>query len=263
MFRYGRKYNIKDFVRNLALYSDGGGGGGDDPPKGGGGYSAEYVRSLRDENAGWRTKLRASEDTNKDLISKLDAANAKIKDLEGQSKSFTDTLCKALGLDASKIDADALASTITSKIKETAEGSGTVSEKAQEALKKSAFIAAATKAGITDPSVLEDAYKLADLSGTKVDLETLSVFPVDKDGKQLTKDDKPITGLDSLVEGLVKEKSYLVGKVNKNVGGPGSPGGDGGGNLTEEEQGKKIAEDRMKARKEQKSGGTDPWATQS
>ena len=80
---------------------------------------------------------------------------------------------------------------------------------------------------------LEDAYKLADFSGIKVDLESMTVFPVDADGKQLTQDDKPVTGLDSLVETMVKEKSWLLGAGSGSgsgqVGGGTNPPGAGGG----------------------------------
>jgi len=110
----------------------------------------------------------------------------------------------------SKIKLEDATETVTTKIKEATSSSNVTVEKAQEALKKAAFMASAVKAGVRKEA-LEDAYKLANFSGIKVDLESMSVFPVDAEGKQLTQDDKPVTGLDSLVETMVKEKSWLLG----------------------------------------------------
>jgi len=62
----------------------------------------------------------------------------------------------------------------------------------------------------------------------------MSVFPVDAEGKQLTQDDKPVTGLDSLVETMVKEKSWLLGAsgASGQVGsGTNRPGAAGGGDV--------------------------------
>ena len=225
----------------------------DPPPKGGGGYSAEYVQDLRNENASWRTKLREAEGENDKLKTQLGEANKKVTDLEGQSKTFLESVCSVLGLDASKTKPEDVAV----KVKEATSNSNITVEKAQEALRKSAFIASAVKQGIRKEA-LEDAYKLADFSSVKVDLDSMSVFQVDKDGKQIMKDNAPVAGLDSLVETLAKEKNYLLGKVG-GVGSSSNPGGDNN-NLTEEEQGKKLAEDRMKAKQAQASGGLDPWA---
>jgi len=210
---------------NLQLFAD-----GDPPPaRGGGGYSAEYVQELRNENASWRTKLRATEEENTKLKTQLTEANQKVTDLEGQNKTFLESVCKVLGLDADKTKPEDVAA----KIKEATSSSNVTAEKAQEALRKSAFMASAVKQGIRKEA-LEDAYKLADFSAVKVDFETMSVFPVDKDGKQLTEDDKPVTGLDALVEGMVKEKPYLLGKSG-GVGSPSNPGG--GGKTTDEPEG--------------------------
>ena len=206
----------KERKLNLQLFADGGGDGGGDPPRRGGGYSAEYVQDLRNENASWRTKLRAAEEENTKLKTQLDAANQKVTDLEGQNKTFLESVCKVLGLDAQKVKPEE----ITAKIKEAASGSNVTVEKAQEALRKSAFIAAAVKRGIRKEA-LEDAYKLADFANVKVDLETMTVFPVDKDGNQMKEKDELVTGLDALVDSMVKEKPYLAGKSS--VGGPSNP----------------------------------------
>lgn len=248
---------------NLQMFADGDGSGvgGSPPARGsGGGYSAEYVQDLRNENASWRTKLRDVEKERDDYKTKLDAANQKVTDLEGQNKKLLESVCGALELDVSKIKSENAATEIPAKIKEAISTNSASVEKAQEALKKSAFIAAAANKGIRKEA-LEDAYKLADFKDVKVDLESMAVFPVDKDGKEIVgKDDKPVTGLDSLVETLVKEKSYLLGSGSSGVGSSSNPGGDGSGNLTPEEEGKKIAEERQKAKKEQASSGVDPWA---
>lgn len=97
----------------------------------------------------------------------------------------------------------------------------------------------AAQAGIVDPDA---AVTLADRNGVSVE------------------DDGSIKGAKEAIDDLAKNKPYLLGKANKGVGSPGSPGGDPG-NLSEEEQGKKLAEERRAAR-EQKSTGYDPWATQ-
>ncbi len=210
---------------NLQLFAD-----GDPPPARGGGYSAEYVQDLRNENASWRTKLRAAEEENTKLKTQLDTANQKVIDLEGQSKTFLESVCKVLGLDASETKPE----NVAAKIKEATSSGNVTAEKAQEALRKSAFIAAAVKQGVRKEA-LEDAYKLADFANVKVDFETMSVFPVDKDGNQIVGEDKnPVTGLDSLVEGMVKDKPWLMGKTG-GVGSPSNPGG--GGKSTDEPEG--------------------------
>lgn len=211
-----------------------GGGGSDVPPAGGGGggFSAAYVQELRDEAASWRKKLRAVEEESEKLTTQLNEANKKAADLEGQSKTLLESVCKVLQLDASKIKPEEATETITAKIKEATSSSNITVEKAQEALRKAAFMASAIKAGVRKEA-LEDAYKLADFSGIKVDLESMTVFPVNADGKQLTQDDKPVTGLDSLVETMVKEKSWLLGAGSGSgsgqVGGGTNPPGAGGG----------------------------------
>lgn len=207
---------------DLQLFADGDGAGAGGVGSGGGGFSAAYVQELRDEAASWRTKLRAAEAEVEKLKGEAATAATKITDLEGQSKTFLEEICIILGLDAQRVKPEE----ITAKIKEAASGSNVTVEKAQEALKKSAFIAAAVKRGIRKEA-LEDAYKLADFANVKVDLETMAVFPVDKDGNQIKEKDKLVTGLDSLVEGMVKEKPWLAGKTS-GVGSPSNPGGGGG-----------------------------------
>lgn len=203
-------------------------GGGDSSGGSGGGFSSAYVQELRDEAAGWRTKLREAEKERDDLKGQLTAASEKYAGLEGQNKALLESVCSVLGLDASKVKPE----DITAKIKEAMSSSNVTVERAQEALKKAAFMASAVKAGVRKEA-LEDAYKLADFSGIKVDLESMSVFPVDAEGKQLTQDDKPVTGLDSLVETMVKEKSWLLGAsgASGQVGSGTNPPGAGGGDV--------------------------------
>ena len=190
---------------NFQMFAE---GGGDPPPSKGGGYSAEYVQDLRNENASWRTKLREAESENEKLKTQLGEVNKKATDLEGQNKTFLESVCTVLGLDASKVKTEE----VTAKIKEATSSSNVTVEKAQEALRKSAFIASAVKQGIRKEA-LEDAYKLADFSSVKVDL-------------------------DSLVENLAKDKAYLLGKSG-GVGGSSNPGG--GDTPAADEYGKEAA----------------------
>ncbi len=209
----------------------------EDPPPGGGdsgGYSAQYVSDLRDENANWRKKLRAKEEEAEGLQKKIDDVNKTNKELQDQNDAFLVEARQVLGLDANTESQKVL-----EKVKEISSGSTETTKKAQEALRKSAFMTSATKQGI-DPKVTEDAYKLADFNHVKVDLESMSVFPVDKDGKQVTKEDKPVTGLDSLVEEMVKEKPYLAGKKQTQIGGGSNPPG-GGETPPEDGYGKQLA----------------------
>ena len=232
------------------LEGDGGGSGGGQT----GGYSADYVRDLRDENATWRKKLRTAEEDNDKLKKQFDEATAKTKDLEGQQNTFLGEVRESLGLDA---QADAKA--VIAKVKDISAGINAITGKAQEALRKAAFMAAATKHGI-DPKVADDAFKLADLSKVKVDLESLSVYPVGENGKQLNdKDGKPVAGLGGIVEALVKEKPYLAGKGGStSVGSASNPGT--GGPVDEAEEAKKIAEERNKG-PQPGAGGYNPWET--
>lgn len=202
-------------------------GGGDPGSGSGGGFSAAYVQDLRDEAAGWRKKLREAEGESEKLKTQLDEATQKAIGIEGQNKALLESVCEVLQLDAAKAKPE----DITTKIKEAMSSSNVTVEKAQEALRKAAFMASAVKTGVRKEA-LEDAYKLADFSRIKVDLESMTVFPVDADGKQLTAGDdkKPVTGLDSLVEAMVKEKNWLLGAGGSaTVGGGSNPPGAGGG----------------------------------
>jgi hypothetical protein len=220
---FGGRLFAYPFGKLTPVCFDGGGGSGGGGGAGGGGFSAAYVQELRDEAASWRKKLRTAEEDNEKLNTQLTEANKKATDLEGQNKAFLESVCGVLQLDATKAKPE----DITAKIKEATLSSNVTVEKAQEALRKASFMASAVKAGVRKEA-LEDAYKLADFTNVKVDLESMSVFPVDKDGKQLTQDDKPVTGLDSLVETMVKEKAWLLGKSGgtSGIGGSSNPGSD-------------------------------------
>ncbi len=203
-----------------------GGTGGNDQ----GGFSAAYVQDLRNESASWRTKLRTAEEELTKLQGQLTTIGQKAKDLEGQQQKFLEGICSVLQLDATKTKSEEL----LGKIKEATSKSSLSSEKAQEALQKSSFIAAAVKAGVRKEA-LEDAYKLADFKDVKVDFENMTVFQVDKDGKQIIGEDKnPIQGLDSLVGGMLKDKPWLLGKTS-GVGSPSNPGAGSSG--SEEDEG--------------------------
>ncbi|RJX18512.1 MAG: hypothetical protein C4570_06435 [Ammonifex sp.] len=217
-----------------------GGGGGNPPAQT---FTAEYVRDLRQEAAEYRSKLR---DAEKDR----DTAKTELQAL----KTGTDALLER-ARQVLKLDANADLKAVTAKIEELAKNADGIIGKAQEALRKAVFVAAATKSNLID---IEAAYKLADLTGVNVDMESMNVFPVDKDGKQLVKDGKPVSGLDHIVEALVKEKPYLAGKTGS--GGVGSSSNPGAGGPPDPvAEAKKIAEERNKGA-QQAPGGLDPWA---
>lgn len=209
------------FRMDLQLFADGSGASGGAAGSGGGGFSAAYVQELRDEAASWRVKLRSAEEELTEQKKLVKTANDSLEALQQTNKKFLDGVYESLALDQTKVTMEE----IPGKIKEAFSKVNVPVEKAQDALKKSAFIASAVKSGIRKEA-LEDAFKLADFSNIKVDLDTMAVFPTDKDGNQLKEKDLPITGLDSLVTGLVKEKPWLVGKSN--VGGSANPGGGSG-----------------------------------
>lgn len=196
----------------LQLFAD-----GDTKPTGG--YSSEYVAELRNENASWRTKLRAAEEELTKLKGQLEESVKKSGELESQYKTFADSIRSTL-----KIDASVKTEELIGKIKEATATSTVSVEKAQKALLKAAFMTSAVKVGVRKEA-LEDAYKLADFSPVRVDLESTTLSLVDKDGKPVEKDGKPVTDLDSLVESMVKEKSYLLGGKPTNVGSASNPGG--------------------------------------
>lgn len=217
------KKEIRDILKkfDLQLFAESGAGGGSGSGGGSGGFSLAYVQELRDEAAGWRTKLREVEKENAELKKTTEKVEKQVTGLEDQIKTFQANVCTALSLDPEKSKPE----DVFAKIKDLTSGSDSTVEKAQDALKKAAFMASAVKKGIRKEA-LEDAYKLADFSNVRVDLETMEVYPVDKDGKQLIDEDKnPITNLDSLAESMAKEKSWLMGKVG--VGSPSSPGPGG------------------------------------
>ncbi len=222
----------------------GGGAGGDGGGHGSGGqvFSAEYVRDLRQEAAEYRTKLREAEKTRDDALGKLKTIEDGTSALLGRARELL------------KLDAKADLSAVTQKLAEVVGSTDAVTKKAQEALRKAAFVAAATRANVID---VDAAYKLADLGSVAVDLETSSVYPVDQVGKQLVKDGKPV-GLESIVEALIQAKPYLAGKAAPaNVGSGSNPGP--GARLDPVEAAKKLAEERNK-QPSTTGQGLNPWA---
>lgn len=216
--------NVVKRLIDLQLFAEGGGEGGDgggqnNPPSGGGQtFTAEYVRDLRNEAADYRTKLREAEKQRDELQTRLKA-------LEDGTNALLTRAREAL-----KLDANADLNAVTQKLVEAVTAADGMGKKAQEALMKAAFAAAATKANVID---VDAAYKLADLGSVKADLESMSVYPVDKDGKPLTKDGKPVTGLDDVVTALLTAKPYLkaqggVGGTSGQIGGGTNPPGAGG-----------------------------------
>lgn len=203
----------------LQMFADGGQSGAGSGGNHGGGshgetFTAEYVKDLRNEAADYRTKLRAAEQARDEAVNKLKTTEDGTNALLGRAREL-------LKLDA-KVDLHA----VTQKLTEVVGSSDAVTKKAQEALRKAAFVAAATKANVID---IDAAYKLADLTSVTVDMETSEVYPVDKDGKRVTKDGKPV-GLESIIDALVQSKPYLAGKAQTaNVGGASNPGGGQGG----------------------------------
>lgn len=224
----------------------GGGGGGGPSSNPHETFSREYVQDLRNESAEYRTKLRAAE-------AARDEALGKHKSLEETTNAVLSRARELL-----KLDTKADHATVTQKLAERLAASDSLTGRAQEALLKAAFIAGAGKANLIDSDA---AFKLANLKDVKVDLESMSVYPVDKDGKQVTKDGKPVTGLDDIIAALVKEKPYLAGKAGStSVGGSSNPGNTGAPDPVE--AAKKFAEDRNKKPSTAEAPGAfDPWAT--
>ncbi len=207
---------------DLQLFADGDGAGGNPPPAGNPAqtFTADYVRDLRNESAEYRTKLRATE-------TERDTLQTRLKALEDGSNALLERAREAL-----KLDAQADFAAVTTKLVEVAGASEGMAKKAEDVLLKAAFLASAAKANVVDPDA---AFVLADLASVKTDLESMSVFPVDKDGKQLTKDGKPVTGLDDVVTTLLEAKPYLKGQgaggSTGQVGGGTNPPGAGGGDI--------------------------------
>ena len=208
-------------------------------------FSREYVQDLRNESAEYRTKLRAAETARDEALSKHKTLEDGTNALLGKARELL------------KLDAKADLSAVSQKLLDTLTASDSLTKRAQEALLKAAFIAAAGKANLIDSDA---AWKLANLKDVKVDLESMSVYPVDKDGKQLAKDGKPVTGVDDIITALVKDKPYLAGKAgNTHVGGGSNPGNQGAPDPIE--AAKKLAEERNKRPSiADTPGALDPWA---
>ncbi|MFS8640211.1 MAG: hypothetical protein LOD90_05265 [Symbiobacteriaceae bacterium] len=179
-------------------------------------YSEDYVRTLRDEAAGYRTRLRATE--------------AAIRQALGlaQDAALPDDIAAALnGLrEAGKREAEKVA------------------ERARAALLKAAFVSAAA-GKVVD---VEDAFALAsqELANVEVDLEsaTVKVKP-GPDGKERTMAD--------LVEALLQRKPHLRAQAAAAGVGGTAPAGGASGQESPQEIARRIAEQRKAARGEGKS----------
>lgn len=206
-------------------------------------YSKEYVQDLRREAADYRTKLRTAEDERDKFKTQAETAESKNNTFLGKVREIL------------KLDANTDLETLSAKLEQAIKNADSMSEKAKSALLKAAFNDAAAKASLVDADA---AFKLADLASVNVDLESLTVYPVDADGKQIQKDGKAVLGLSGIVEAMAKEKPWLVGKPGTSSVGSGSNPGVGDP-VDQVEAAKKMAEDRNKGQ-QTPAGGIDPWA---
>jgi hypothetical protein len=168
-----------------------------DPPKT---YDEEYVKKLRQEAAGYRTKAKEFETalTGKD-------AEYKNKDAE-----FRANLLKTLGIEADP-NKD-----LEKQLQEAQGKNQALQSKADTRLIKAEIKLLASELGIVDPDA---AYSLMDKGGIKVN------------------EDDSIEGVKESLAKLLEAKPYLKAvKVPPNVGGGGSnPGGGGSTAPTKEE----------------------------
>ena len=231
------------FARPFMMDADSGAGGGG-AASGAETYSKEYVQDLRREAADYRTKLRAAEEDRDKFKTQSETSETKNNAFLAKARELL-KLDAAVGLDE-----------LSTKLEAAVKGAETMSDKAKSALLKAAFNDAATKANLVDADA---AFKLADLTTVSVDLESLTVYPVDKDGKKIQKDGKDVLGLSGIVETLVKDKPYLAGKAGSAaVGGGSNPGaGDPPDAVA---TAKAFAETRNKG-PAAAEGAFDPWAS--
>lgn len=174
--------------------------------------------------------------------------------LDREAKSRLEAMAKELGFElaealqtaakAQKAAAEAARTDLEKEkaAREKAESEAKAAkEQARQTLIRAELKLRAQAAGALNP---EAVYRLADLSGVTVDEKTGEV-----------------KGIDEALKALQKSDAYLFGKPGSvGVGSPGSPGG-GAANLSPEEEGRKIAEERNKAAAERtKARGFDPWA---
>lgn len=116
----------------------------------------------------------------------------------------------------------------------------TITETANQKLINAELKVFAAQSKFVDP---EDVVALADRSKIEVD------------------ENGTVTGAKEAVEALAKVKPHLVGTGKKNeIGAASNPGGDGD-TMTEEEIGKKLAEDRVNEKKQIDKNAFDPWAS--
>lgn len=171
-------------------------------------------------------------------------ANSSLKTLAAEL-GYEDVSAMKEALKAKK-EADDAAKTESDKNKEKAEQAEKqiqlLREQSKARLVNSELKVFAVQAGFTDP---DDAVAFADRKMIEV-----------------SEDNDKVTGVKEAIDELIKAKPYLVGKPKPGSTGGGSvnPGGDGGG-LSEEEIGKRKAEEVTKARTEASKQGEDPWSS--
>ncbi|MBN1572653.1 MAG: hypothetical protein JW984_05580 [Deltaproteobacteria bacterium] len=129
-------------------------------------FGARYVKELREENRKRRLE-------NQRLRAEMDALNISLKSLKDALSRYFD-FDDSAGLD---------------EIKRAAEEG---LKAAEEALVYSAFASEATRAGLS-AEILPDAFKLAELDGVVVDLES-----------------REVTGAADAVKSLLEKKAYLL-----------------------------------------------------
>lgn len=174
-------------------------------------FSEDYVRALRTEAAGYRTRLQPYETAIRQALGLADGTELPA-DLAGALKGL-----KAVGDQA------------------TLQAAG----KAKTALLKGAFSAAAA-GRVVD---VDDAFALAgqDLADAEVDLESASVkIKAGADGKART--------MANLVEALLTRKPHLkAAQAGPGAVGGTTPAGGGGGAEKDEDVAKRIADSRRGA----------------
>lgn len=170
-------------------------------------FSEDYVRALRDEAAGYRTRLRSHEQAARQALGLPDGA------------ALPDDVGKALaGLKAAG-----------------QQGLEQTAGRAKTALLKGAFAAAAAGKVID----VDDAFALAsqELAEAEVDLEAVTVkVKASQDGKQRSMAD--------LVDALLARKPHLRAQGAPGGVGGTAPAGGGGGQEKEEDVAKRLAEAR-------------------
>ncbi len=167
-------------------------------------YDEAHVHKLNEEN-----KARRLE--NETLSQRLTEAETKIEDVTTAQEARNKDFLKALGVDdKSDVDANEVTLARIKELEDKINTSDARTHKAEQERDKekifNMFSTEAQKAGMS-PTMVEDAFRLSDLSKVKVNPETQSV-----------------EGVSEALVNLKEKKSYLFTKVApKDVGGGGEP----------------------------------------